>query len=294
MDEVPELRLLFHRLNNQLGIILAHAELLESKATDDDEPRPRGAGRIEHARSDGHRERDSARLRAPPSNRSSPQPNRNFTVKQLTARPVDFVMILTNLHDFSPHLGLPVPKRLTATNTPTTRMLTPTSDQVVWRGMEHGAGRLSTPIAIASNGRKQREQPRASTRRFHARPAYRRRRSRTPHRCRTAVRRSPGAAHGLLDAELDRHRRSRAGRRARSDRRREPLRRGSRDQVRDLRRAARSRRDDRRAAQGRLAARRPPPAPRARCGARGAAPRARVTSRRWPTWPRASAPTRSA
>jgi hypothetical protein len=35
MDESPELRLLFHRLNNQLGIILANAELLESKATDD-------------------------------------------------------------------------------------------------------------------------------------------------------------------------------------------------------------------------------------------------------------------
>lgn len=31
----PDLRLLFHRLNNQLGIILAHAELLESKAGDD-------------------------------------------------------------------------------------------------------------------------------------------------------------------------------------------------------------------------------------------------------------------
>ena len=30
----PELRLLFHRLNNQLGIILAHAELLESKVSD--------------------------------------------------------------------------------------------------------------------------------------------------------------------------------------------------------------------------------------------------------------------
>lgn len=30
-----ELRLLFHRLNNQLGIILAHAELLEAKASDD-------------------------------------------------------------------------------------------------------------------------------------------------------------------------------------------------------------------------------------------------------------------
>ena len=35
MDELPELRLLFHRLNNQLGIILAHAELLEAKSGDD-------------------------------------------------------------------------------------------------------------------------------------------------------------------------------------------------------------------------------------------------------------------
>ena len=35
MDETPDLRLLFHRLNNQLGIILAHAELLEAKAPDD-------------------------------------------------------------------------------------------------------------------------------------------------------------------------------------------------------------------------------------------------------------------
>jgi hypothetical protein len=34
-DESPELRLLFHRLNNQLGIVLAHAELLEAKAPDD-------------------------------------------------------------------------------------------------------------------------------------------------------------------------------------------------------------------------------------------------------------------
>ena len=30
-----ELRLLFHRLNNQLGIVLANAELLEVKAPDD-------------------------------------------------------------------------------------------------------------------------------------------------------------------------------------------------------------------------------------------------------------------
>jgi hypothetical protein len=34
MDDSAELRLLFHRLNNQLGVILAHAELLEAKATD--------------------------------------------------------------------------------------------------------------------------------------------------------------------------------------------------------------------------------------------------------------------
>jgi two-component sensor histidine kinase len=30
----PDLREMFHRLNNQLGVILAHAELLESKASD--------------------------------------------------------------------------------------------------------------------------------------------------------------------------------------------------------------------------------------------------------------------
>jgi hypothetical protein len=35
MDEPLELRLLFHRLNNQLGIILAHAELLATKAPDE-------------------------------------------------------------------------------------------------------------------------------------------------------------------------------------------------------------------------------------------------------------------
>jgi hypothetical protein len=35
VSEAPALRLLFHRLNNQLGIILAHAELLEAKSIDD-------------------------------------------------------------------------------------------------------------------------------------------------------------------------------------------------------------------------------------------------------------------
>jgi hypothetical protein len=34
-SEPADLGLLFHRLNNQLGIILANAELLESKAADE-------------------------------------------------------------------------------------------------------------------------------------------------------------------------------------------------------------------------------------------------------------------
>ena len=35
MEQPQELRRLFHQLNNQLGIILAHAELMEKKATDE-------------------------------------------------------------------------------------------------------------------------------------------------------------------------------------------------------------------------------------------------------------------
>jgi hypothetical protein len=35
VDQTPDLGLLFHRLNNQLGIILANAELLEAKASDE-------------------------------------------------------------------------------------------------------------------------------------------------------------------------------------------------------------------------------------------------------------------
>jgi hypothetical protein len=34
-DDSPEVRLLFHRLSNELGIILAHGELLEAKAADE-------------------------------------------------------------------------------------------------------------------------------------------------------------------------------------------------------------------------------------------------------------------
>ena len=35
VDEPPDLGLLFHRLNNQLGIILANAELLEAKLAEE-------------------------------------------------------------------------------------------------------------------------------------------------------------------------------------------------------------------------------------------------------------------
>jgi hypothetical protein len=35
VDQPQELSRLFHRLNNQLGIILAHAELIETKAADE-------------------------------------------------------------------------------------------------------------------------------------------------------------------------------------------------------------------------------------------------------------------
>ncbi len=33
-QQIADLRLLFHKLNNQLGIILSHAELLEAKSAD--------------------------------------------------------------------------------------------------------------------------------------------------------------------------------------------------------------------------------------------------------------------
>jgi hypothetical protein len=35
VSDATDLGLLFHRLNNQLGIILANAELIEAKASDD-------------------------------------------------------------------------------------------------------------------------------------------------------------------------------------------------------------------------------------------------------------------
>ena len=61
----------------------------------------------------------------------------------------------------------------------------------------------------------------------------------------------------------------------RTDRRRQPVRRGPRHQIRDVCRTARPGRDDRRAAPRCLAAWRPPRPPRARSRPRAAAPRAR-------------------
>jgi hypothetical protein len=49
MSDAPDdLRVLFHRLNNALGVILAHAELLHAKAPDD-QNRARAAHVVESA-----------------------------------------------------------------------------------------------------------------------------------------------------------------------------------------------------------------------------------------------------
>ena len=56
--EPSDLGLLFHRLNNQLGIILANAELLEAKAADEMGARARRPGRRQRARRDGDRPRN--------------------------------------------------------------------------------------------------------------------------------------------------------------------------------------------------------------------------------------------
>ena len=64
MDEPPDLGLLFHRLNNQLGIILANAELLEAKVADEMTRARAVAGGGERARRDGHGPGDSSSLQA--------------------------------------------------------------------------------------------------------------------------------------------------------------------------------------------------------------------------------------
>ena len=71
----------FHRLNNQLGIS-SRAELLESKATTT--RAARATGYIQHARSDGHGERDSPRL-CGPHRTAVVRQKCNFSVKSLTS-----------------------------------------------------------------------------------------------------------------------------------------------------------------------------------------------------------------
>ena len=69
-DHVSEARrgrpaALFHRLNNQLGVILAHAELLETKAADDGAARPRDAGGQRGTPGHGRRTRNSTSIAEP-------------------------------------------------------------------------------------------------------------------------------------------------------------------------------------------------------------------------------------
>ena len=66
MDEMPELRLLFHRLNNQLGIVLAHAELLEAKAPDE-KHRARAAQVVASTLEAMSTAKDIRRLTTPPT-----------------------------------------------------------------------------------------------------------------------------------------------------------------------------------------------------------------------------------
>ena len=65
MSESSELGLLFHRLNNQLGIVLAHAELLEARAPDE-KSRVRAAQIVASTIDALSTARDIRRLTTPP------------------------------------------------------------------------------------------------------------------------------------------------------------------------------------------------------------------------------------
>jgi hypothetical protein len=65
MDEPADLRLLFHRLNNELGIILSYAELLEAKSADD-ASRAR-AGQVIKSALDAMSTAKQIRLNVPPA-----------------------------------------------------------------------------------------------------------------------------------------------------------------------------------------------------------------------------------
>ncbi len=103
MDESPELRLLFHRLNNQLGIILAHAELLEAKAPDDMN-RARAAQVVASA------------LEAMGTAKEIRIQNCNNTAKSMTSKIVEIVNIFDDFHGFSPYPRSPLFKADTTYN----------------------------------------------------------------------------------------------------------------------------------------------------------------------------------
>ena len=65
MSDPAELRELLHRLSNQLGVILAHAELLEAKAPDEPRRGARRPDRERRCRGDDDDARDSSAGRPP-------------------------------------------------------------------------------------------------------------------------------------------------------------------------------------------------------------------------------------
>jgi hypothetical protein len=84
MDESPEIQLLFHRLNNQLGIILAHAELLETKASDESD-RTRAAQIVSSALDAMTTAREIRRQTGTSGEANPPtERNRNLTANTLT------------------------------------------------------------------------------------------------------------------------------------------------------------------------------------------------------------------
>ena len=105
--DTGDLGLLFHRLNNQLGIILANAELLEAKSADEMAPRPRRPGRRQRPRRDDHRPRNppalpltGVRPRTSDSVRGSDPGSAVFpTVKSIGKQAVCSSYTLTIMHD---------------------------------------------------------------------------------------------------------------------------------------------------------------------------------------------------
>jgi len=105
VDESPELPSPLPSLNNQLGIILAHAELLEAKAPDDMNRAACGSVVSSAARGHGHRKRDR-RIASPSANPSNKKQNRNFCVQAFDVNDLNFVRKLTKCTVFSPEAQL--------------------------------------------------------------------------------------------------------------------------------------------------------------------------------------------